>query len=227
MSSNRECIWTYTTLNLLVLIFNWITFTSLSDLIGSIHKSARVLMVSCLAAFLFLLHIVQFTSLPRKKSAYHWGHTLFLTPHSKKNCSTVIQWLLDHRFDMQSIFRQNNDLLIGIQTADNVPYSLRFLNFSIDICVCLEQPICHHFHDLNEGNLFERLSRSEISCALCNDRSCALIAQINDLHFLKQRMLTTTLTGVTIACWLCEYKTVNDDAEWGYWKFQTCTGSIK
>ena len=35
----------------------------------------------------------------------------------------------------------------------------------------------------------------------------ALVAQINDLHFLKQRIRTKTLTEVTIACWLCEYRT--------------------
>ena len=28
----------------------------------------------------------------------------------------------------------------------------------------------------------------------------AFIAQINDLHFLKQRIFTNALTGVTIAC---------------------------
>ena len=37
----------------------------------------------------------------------------------------------------------------------------------------------------------------------------ALVRQINDLHFLKQRISTKTLTEVTYACWLCEYRTVN------------------
>ena len=31
---------------------------------------------------------------------------------------------------------------------------------------------------------------------LCNDSSCRTIAQINDLHFLKRRVFTKTLTGL-------------------------------
>ena len=36
-----------------------------------------------------------------------------------------------------------------------------------------------------------------------------LFAQINGLQFLKQRIFTKTLTNVTNACCLCEYRTVN------------------
>ena len=46
-----------------------------------------------------------------------------------------------------------------------------------------------------------------------------------NLHFLKQR--NKGLAEVTIACWLCEYRTVNHDTKCGYWKIQTCTLSNK
>ena len=46
----------------------------------------------------------------------------------------------------------------------------------------------------------------KVPCALCyNCYWGALIVQIKDLHLLKQRILTE----VTVACWLCEYRTVN------------------
>ena len=38
----------------------------------------------------------------------------------------------------------------------------------------------------------------------------ALVAQINELQFSKQRIFTKTLTEVTCACWLCEYGNVNE-----------------
>ena len=37
-----------------------------------------------------------------------------------------------------------------------------------------------------------------------------LVVQINDLHLLKQRVFRKTVTGVTYACWLCDYKTANE-----------------
>ena len=37
----------------------------------------------------------------------------------------------------------------------------------------------------------------------------ALVAQINDIHFLKRRIFTKTLTEVTCACWMWGYRTVN------------------